>query len=252
MKRMTMPGLLAYSAMAMWLLQIAISPAGAADAPPLVQSRMASHSEAIRSALVDAGAPEAAKITLNNPNAVIALEEGASLTFDSVSFNPATGRFLLRAASAASAAPLAITGTAIAALILPVPARAMARGDLVREQDLQWIEVMDARAGLYLDDADAIIGKIARRPLTPGAPLRKADLQSPTLIKRGSTATIVLEAPGIRLTQIGTALANGGAGDLIAFRNINSEREIKAVVIGENIASAPFRSATLASLEQDR
>lgn len=253
MKRMTMPGILAYSAMAMWLLQVAIAPAGAAEtAPRPVQSRMANHNDAIKTALVEKGAPEAAKITLNNPDAVIALEEGQPLAFDSVSFNPATGRFLLRAATATGAAPLAITGTAIAAITLPVPARAMARGELVSEQDLQWVEVAGARPGLYLDDADAIIGKIARRPLTPGAPLRKADLQSPTLIKRGSTATIVLEAPGIRLTQIGTALANGGAGDLIAFRNVNSDREIKAVVIGENLASAPFRSASLASLEQDQ
>jgi flagella basal body P-ring formation protein FlgA len=250
---MTVPGILAYSVMAMWLLQIAISPAGAAEPKAaLAQSRIASHIDAIKSALVMSGAPEAAKVTLNNPDAVIALEEGQPLAFDSVSFNPATGRFLLRAATAAGAAPLAITGTAIAAIILPVPARAMARGELVSEQDLQWVEVAGARAGLYLDDADAIIGKIARRPLTPGAPLRNADLQAPTLIKRGSTATIVLQAPGIRLTQIGTALANGGAGDLIAFRNINSGREIKAVVTGEDLASAPFRSASLAALEQDQ
>jgi flagella basal body P-ring formation protein FlgA len=251
-KRMTVPGLLAYSAMAMWLLQLAISPAGAAEAMPIVQSRLASHIDAIKTALVENGAPDAAKVTLTNPDQVIALEEGAPLAFDSVSFNPATGRFLMRASTADSAAPLTVTGTAIAALILPVPARPMARGELVSEGDLKWIEIAGARAGLYLEDADAIIGKIARRPLIPGAPLRNADLQSPTLIKRGSTATIVLEAPGIRLTQIGAALANGGAGDLIAFRNINSDREIKAVVIGENLASAPFHSASLASLEQDQ
>lgn len=243
MRPVRLPGLLAYAAMAMWLLQILISPAGAA----VVAARLGDHLDEIAAALAVKGAPPEAKITLAAPEATISIEEGTSLLFDSASFNPATGRFLLRAQSASGV--VAVTGTAIATLMLPVAARDIARNEILVETDFDWIERADVRAAQYIDDADLIVGKAARRPLAAGAPFRKADLQAPTLIKRGATATIVLEGPGLRLTQAAVALANGAAGDLIAFRNVNSDREFKAVVVAKDRARAPFR-ASFASLEQ--
>lgn len=248
MRLIRIPGILAYVAMAMWLLQLAISPADAAET---VRSRLSDHLDEIVAALVQKGAPANAKITLAAADAVVVAEAGKALSFDGVSYNPATGRFLMRAVGAEGSPAIAVTGVAAAPVLLPVPARVVARNEIIDEADIDWIEIAVARADAYIADADMIIGKLARRPLAAGAPLRQADLQSPTLIKRGETAMIVLQAPGLRLTQAGVALANGGAGDIIAFRNITSDREIKAVVVAKGVARAPFRSATsLASLEQ--
>ncbi|MFZ5616423.1 MAG: flagellar basal body P-ring formation chaperone FlgA [Pseudomonadota bacterium] len=247
-KRARLPGILAYVATAMWLLQLAISPADAAGS---VASRVFDHLDEISAALIEKGAPANAKIALAEPGAIVAVEADEALSFDSVSYNRATGRFLMRTIASEGSPAIAVAGIATASVMLPVPARTIARGEIIEETDIDWIEIADARGGFFVDDADLIIGKLARRPLAAGAPLRKADLQSPTLIKRGETATIILEAPGLRLTQAGVALANGGAGDLIAFRNINSDREIKAVVAAKGVAKSPFRSATsLASLEE--
>lgn len=249
MRLFRLPGLVAYAAMAMWLLQLAISPVRA-EAPATEQSRLQDHVEEIRAALIARGASENVKVTLAAPDAVIAAEE---LKIDSVSFNAATGRFLARAQGAPGTPLFVIAGTAATPILVPVPARQIERNEAITDADLDWIEIVDARASLYVNDADAIIGKIARRPLAAGAPLRKMDLTAPILIKRGATATIVLEAPGIRLTQNAVALENGAAGDLISFRNINSDREIKAVVTGAGIAKAPFASrSAVASLEMDK
>lgn len=244
-----LPGLIAYVAMAMWLLQVAISPVRAEE-PAIQQSRLQNHVEEIRAALIARGASENVKVTLAAPDVVIA---GDDFTIDSVSFNAATGRFLMRAQSAPGTPPFAIAGTAATSVLVPVPARQIERNETITEADIDWIEIADARASAYVGDADAIIGKIARRPLAAGAPLRKMDLTAPILIKRGATATIVLEAPGIRLTQNAVALQNGAAGDLISFRNINSDREIKAVVTGAGIAQASFASrSAVALLEMDK
>jgi flagella basal body P-ring formation protein FlgA len=128
---------------------------------------------------------------------------------------------------------------------LPVPARDIARGEILAEGDLRWDEIATVRTGTYIDDADLIIGQSARRPLAAGAPLRKSDLAAPILIKRGAAATVVLEAPGIRLSQAAAALQSGAHGDLIAFRNLNSGREFKAVVVAKDLARAPFRTGAL-------
>ncbi len=238
-------------ALAIFFLQLL--PARAVVAAPFVQTRLGDHVEELRATLVDNGVPASARITLAAPDAVILANEGEPLTIDSVSYNPATGRFLIRAHGAEGTPLIAIVGAALTPVMLPVPARAIERNEILGEEDLDWIEFADPRASAYIDDADAVIGKAARRPLSAGAPLRKADLVSPTLIKRGATATIVLEAPGLRLTQTAVALANGGAGDLIAFRNVNSDLEFKAVVVANDLAKAAFRSgANLAARKLDQ
>lgn len=243
MKPLRIPGIVAYAAMAMQLLQVAASPA-------LAQTRAGDRIAEIRAALVSHGAPASARVTLAAPDAVLPFSDEQPIVFDSVSYNPATGRFLIRADAGANSAPIVVAGVAAVTATLPVPARDIARNEVIAETDLDWIETTDPGAAAFLADADLIIGKLARRPLAARMPLRRADLAAPVLIRRGATATIVLEAPGIRLTQNAVALANGGDGDLIAFRNINSNREIKAIVAGKDFARAPFRSATVAYLDQ--
>lgn len=248
MKLIRYPGLLAYAAMIMWLLQLMIT---RVDAAEFGRTRLADHIAEITSALVEKGVPQNARVTLAAPDATIGVAEGAPLVFDSVSVNPATGRFLIRARSAQGAALVAIAGTAIAPIPLPVLTRNFSRNEEIRETDIDWLEVFEPNAGAFVADADAIIGKSARRPLAAGAPLRNTDLQSPVLIRRGETAMIVVDAPGLRLTQSGVALSNGGAGDVIAFRNVNSALEFKATVDAKGVAKAPIRnSASLAALDQ--
>ncbi|MCB2112898.1 MAG: flagellar basal body P-ring formation chaperone FlgA [Parvularculaceae bacterium] len=245
MKPLRIPGILTYAAMAMWLLQIAISPAGAEE---FSSSRLADRKAEIRAALVAAGAPETIRVTLAAPDATIAVDPATPLAFDSVSYNRASGRYLIR--TQIDGASVLIAGEAIAVATLPVLARALERNEIIGENDIDWIEVSDPRADLYIDDAERIIGKIARRPLAAKTPLRKLDIASPTLIKRGDTATIVLDAPGIRLTQAAIALASGGEGDVIAFRNVNSNREFKAVIVARGAAKAVFRAGSnVASLD---
>lgn len=248
MRIIRIPGILAYATMAMWLVLTFASPARADEAP---RSRLIDHAAEIAEALFAQGVSPDAKLTFAAPDAIISAGAQEALAILSASFNAASGRFLVRAADSTGVV-YAVTGSAVVPTLVPVPARAIARGETMTDADLNWVEISDGRAAQFLADAEAIIGKTARRPLVAGAPLRKADLASPILIKRGASVTIILESKGIRLSQVGVALANGAKDDLIAFRNVNSDREIKAVVIAENLARAPFashRAFTTAELE---
>ncbi len=237
MNRISSDAVIAWALMGLFLTLLFAVPARAEDA--LTATRLADHAGAIRAALIGEGAPEDVEISLAAPDSVVRVAEGESLVVETVSFNRASGRFLIRARGAAGEPLLAVSGSAAAPTVLPVPAHDIPRGVVITEDDLVFRETIDAGAARFLSDADFIIGKEARRPLVKGAPLREGDLHAPIVMKRGAAATIVLEAPGLRLTQIASALESGAEGDLIRFRNINSGAEIRAVVLSSALAAAP-------------
>jgi len=139
---------------------------------------------------------------------------------------------MLQPVRAADAAPSA-------ALDAPVAARAIARGETIREGDFSWIAAPAGPASSAPSANPA--GMTARRPLEAGAVIRAADLSAPTLVKRGQMATLIAEAPGVRVTQMALPMKSGVKGDIVEFRNVNSDRVVKAVIVGENLALAQLR-----------
>ena len=112
-----------------------------------------------------------------------------------------------------------------------VPAHDIARGAAVGEGDLttKSIAVMRVNDGIIRDASDAV-GKEAKRALRAGEFLRMSDLKRPVLVAKGATVTMIFEVPGIHLTAIGRALAEGGEGESIPVLNPTSYRQIVAVV----------------------
>lgn len=112
-----------------------------------------------------------------------------------------------------------------------VPAHDIARGAVLTEGDLttKSIAVTRVSDGI-LRNASDVAGKEAKRALRTGEFLRNSDLKRPALVAKGSNVTMVFEAPGIHLTAVGRALAEGGEGDSIAVLNPTSYRQVVAVV----------------------
>jgi flagella basal body P-ring formation protein FlgA len=77
-----------------------------------------------------------------------------------------------------------------------------------------------------------VAGREAKRALRAGELIRASDLKRPTLVAKGSTVTMIFEVPGIALTSVGRALAEGGEGDTIAVLNPTSYRQVSAVITG--------------------
>ena len=113
-----------------------------------------------------------------------------------------------------------------------VPAHDIARGSQITEADLAYkpIPVLRANTSIVRAFADAA-GKEARRALRQGELIRDSDLKRPTLVAKGANVTMVFEAPGMQLTAVGRALAEGGEGDSIPVLNPTSYRQVSAVVV---------------------
>ena len=114
---------------------------------------------------------------------------------------------------------------------LVVPAHDIARGAVIAESDLtaKSVPVLHMNESLVRNTSDAV-GREAKRALRAGELLRSSDLKRPTLVAKGATVTMVFEAPGMSLTAVGRALAEGGEGESIAVLNPTSYRQVVAVV----------------------
>ncbi|MBC7905146.1 MAG: flagellar basal body P-ring formation protein FlgA [Rhodospirillaceae bacterium] len=149
-------------------------------------------------------------------------------------------------AGSPSAVRQRVNGRVFTVARIPVLNRAMSRGEVIGERDVEWV---DARAENVrrdiVTDARQIIGQEPRYQLRPGAPLRSTELQRPVLVTRNSMVTITLKTPFMSLATQGRATEEGGKGDLIHVTNLQTKRVVEAIVDGPGtvtVAQAGTRS----------
>lgn len=129
--------------------------------------------------------------------------------------------------------PLRLTGAIFEMVEIPILARALAQGEIVKASDL--VSERKLKAELpndFIDNADRAIGFAAHRPLRSGQPLRSGDLARQELVQRDHTVTITYEVPGVLLTMRGRALESGTVGDVVNVLNGQSKRTLQATVTG--------------------
>jgi flagellar basal body P-ring formation protein FlgA len=86
-------------------------------------------------------------------------------------------------------------------------------------------------------DAGSLVGLEAVRRLSSGRAIRPEDVQEATLIHRDKVVTILFEREGLRLAALGRAVEDGSRGSVVRVVNLDSRREIRAVVTGPGEAS---------------
>lgn len=157
---------------------------------------------------------------------------------------PRTQRFTATLGAGAAASPDAapvIGGRLHHTLEVPVPARRIAAGEVIRSGDLDWVDIpaqsLDPRA---LTDAGAVVGQAAARPLRPGTPLRDRDIRAPLLVTKGTLVTLLLRTPAMVLTSQGRALDDGSDGQTIRVVNTQSNRTVEGVVGAGGIVTVPL------------
>lgn len=246
-KKSSIPGFVAYLVIMLWFLLtvMASHSARAAEAPPpapviLTASDMLPE---IEQALSAHGMAPGAEIVLNDPQQAVSISGQTAIGH--VSYNAASGRFVIRLQQSQAA----ITGFARAVKSFPVLTRPLQRGEIVQEADIAFVETANAHAGVFLQDASAIIGKQARRPLRPQSPLRASDIAAPVLVKKGALISLTYVLGGLRLSHQAVALASGGAGDVISVRNVESDRILKAIIQDRNLARVATSRIQQASIE---
>lgn len=116
--------------------------------------------------------------------------------------------------------------------VAPVLNRPLARGEIIRGQDLQMLQLKHGASHLvYITDPGQLAGMSAKRPLRPGVPLRASDISEPRIVAKGDIVTMAFEAPGMRLSVRGKALDDGLLGASVRVLNTQTNRTVEATVV---------------------
>lgn len=122
-----------------------------------------------------------------------------------------------------------------AELMLPVPTVTIYPGDTIKDSMLRlqaYPENFKARTAV-VDAPMAIAGRIARRMLLPGEPVPVNAVDDPRLVSRGASVQIVFEENGLLITAAGSPLQNGGLGEMIRVRNVDTNRIVMGTVMAD-------------------
>jgi flagella basal body P-ring formation protein FlgA len=137
----------------------------------------------------------------------------------------------------------------VADMRIVVPSHSIPRGTTISDSDLsyQTVDASSVQAGIVtsMNDLD---GMEARRVLRAGEPVRPDDVRKPILVTKGSTVTIVFNAPGITLTAVGKAMSEGGMGEAVTVLNPISYRQITCTVSGAGAVRAVDMSTTVTQI----
>ncbi|MFW6335490.1 MAG: flagellar basal body P-ring formation chaperone FlgA [Desulfosalsimonas sp.] len=128
---------------------------------------------------------------------------------------------------------LSIPGRVEAEVPVAAAAGKLSRGDVIAESDVTMKPVNIAGLRRPCLEKDKAVGKRLRRPVGPGKPISKSDLERPVLVKRRQMVTMVLENGALHLQTRGVAEENGKKGDLITVKNMRSGREVSCQVTGQ-------------------
>ena len=128
-----------------------------------------------------------------------------------------------------------VSGSYFPVVDIPVTTRAIARGDVIEEGDVQYQSVRASRVKAQaIRDLTDVIGKAARRTLQPETILTRRDVRIPVLVKRNAIVNMVLQTPTLNITTQGRALENGGMNETVRVMNTDSRKTIEARVSGVN------------------
>lgn len=175
---------------------------------------------------IDTGA---ARLEMNLPQSL-----PAHIDVVNLQYNPRTQRFDATIMAPSAQNPIqqiSVSGTVRGITKIPVLRTSLRNGDIIGASDIDMIEIYesDIQQDMYVN-AETIIGMTPRRMAVAGRPLRTLDLQSPQLVGRGESVTIVFNEGPLKLTATGKALQNGAKGEMIRVVNNTSNRPLDAIV----------------------
>ncbi len=119
-----------------------------------------------------------------------------------------------------------------------VAARALDNNSVLRADDIamESRNLADLR-NQYISDPTRVVGWSPRRPLAVGTVLSLRQLEAPITVNKGDVVRIRSSTGTVVVNANGTALDKGMPGEQIAVRNVQSDRVVRAWVVGPGLVS---------------
>ena len=117
-----------------------------------------------------------------------------------------------------------------------VSRRPVVRGQALRAEDVMLSEVdVSGIHKAYFTSTEDVIGLRSKRAIARGKTLHAGMLRKAKWVKRGSQVEIVAISQGLQVSMMGKALADGGRGDRVRVKNLNSGRVVTGTVAGSGV-----------------
>ncbi|MBT7956712.1 MAG: flagellar basal body P-ring formation protein FlgA [Rhodospirillaceae bacterium] len=206
--------------------------------------------DALTASFQDQGYRDKFEVELGNRSLKIyvAANEPATIGVENLSINRSTGRFvatLVTPANKPGAKRYRLTGRVHRLVQVPVISRRISRGEIIRKNDIEWIDVREytLRRGFILDDSQ-VIGMAAKRYIAAKTPISASQIQRPQLVSRGDLVTVSLQAGQMSLKTQGRAIEAGSLGDVVRVKNSKSKKVVETRVTGKGTVKVSLLRAT--------
>jgi flagellar basal body P-ring formation protein FlgA len=121
---------------------------------------------------------------------------------------------------------------AVAIANLVTTRREIEFGRELQPSDLQVEEREVDRLGEYYLDVEPLLGTAAKRAFRVGEPIRRTEVRSPTLVKRGDVVTVLSKGANFSISTLGRAREAGTLGDQVLVENLDSKQPVRGIVTG--------------------
>lgn len=190
----------------------------------------------LESKLMDEGIDGKFSITYTNQPSDIVLSGGSKTTMEITALNldvqNDTFNAIIVAPSAADPQKrMNVSGRIERLIPVPVLANTLRNGDLIGTRDIDWIDVPHNRVanGTLLTEDD-LINMTPRRTVLAGKPIISNELESPKMVDRGDSITLIFETGPMVLTAKGKSMQAGSVGDTVRVSNTDSNRNLSGIV----------------------
>ena len=133
------------------------------------------------------------------------------------------------------------TADIAAILEVVVPVRPIKMDEQIENGDVTTdrIVLFDLKQPYATNPAD-VIGKAAIRPLAPQSPIRLTTLRHPFAVHKGDRVTIEARQGGLSIQTVGITKSHGEMGQSITVSNVDSGKEVRAIVVAPGVVRVSF------------
>jgi len=115
-----------------------------------------------------------------------------------------------------------------------VPTRIIYPGETIDPSALEEVGVTNPNlAGNFAQHIGEVTGRITDRTLLPGRTIIVDFLRDPYAIKRGASVKIIYSDSGLTISATGTPMEDGGVGQVIRVRNVESGITVSGTVMAD-------------------
>ncbi len=123
----------------------------------------------------------------------------------------------------------------------PVAAKDLARGTTLVAADI--VEGEHATCGQHTVPADSLVGRLTRRLIRAGEPLREPGVVVAPTVTAGQSVSLIVQENGVRITMQGTATSTAMTGQRVWVR-LGAKQRVQGVVAGRDLVIVSDTSGT--------